>query len=93
MQAGQPRGRVAQAIESLVLVENHLSDLERHSTAQVNQLQQEQEVLASAADYADQGPADLPAAFENLLGFQQDVKTLQKDFYRMQKEHDSFVKV
>ena len=73
MQVGQPRGRL---INRLFLLRT--GDLERHSTAQVNQLQQEQEVLASAADYADQGPTDLPAAFENLLV--KDVKTLQLTF-------------
>ncbi|UPQ98096.1 hypothetical protein HOP50_02g13940 [Chloropicon primus] len=86
-------GRVAKAIDSLLLVESHLTDLERHSSEQVKQLQEEQEVLATSAEYAV--PSTLVGAanmVQPILAFHSEMKTLQTDFHKLQQDNDDFVK-
>ena len=84
--------------KSLLGLEDHLYQLERHSTRQVKQLQEEQRVLEHASDYAGGSSnaskgEDLAALGDRLLDMHSDVKAMQQDMYELQKEHDSFVKV
>ena len=84
--------------KSLLGLEDHLYQLERHSTRQVKQLQEEQRVLEHASDYAGGASnaskgEDLAALGDRLLDMHSDVKAMQQDMYELQKEHDSFVKV